>query len=226
VSDYSASLERGVVGVRIGVIRELNGGLSDEVSGSYHAALETLRAQGATVEEVSMPSTPLSSAMNGLITWAEALEFHEQWIRTRRDEYGEDVRRLLELGMMVPATAYIRAQRARIRTTAEALAALENHDVLVAPGSAIVAPKIGSTDILGGEAREDRLDVVSDILRFTQPFDVTGQPALAIPTGLSSDGLPVGMQIIGRPFDEAMVLQVASAYEKARAPIPAPPEVA
>ncbi|MDB5107516.1 MAG: Asp-tRNA(Asn)/Glu-tRNA(Gln) amidotransferase GatCAB subunit [Candidatus Binatus sp.] len=226
VSDYSASLERGVVGVRIGVIRELNGGLSDEVSGSYHAALETLRAQGATVEEVSMPSTPLSSAMNGLITWAEALEFHEQWIRTRRDEYGEDVRRLLELGMMVPATAYIRAQRARIRTTAEALAALENHDVLVAPGSAIVAPKIGSTDILGGEAREDRLDVVSDILRFTQPFDVTGQPALAIPTGLSSDGLPVGMQIIGRPFDEAMVLQVASAYEKARAPIPAPPEIA
>ena len=67
------------------------------------------------------------------------------------------------------------------------------------------------------------VDVVGDILRFTAPFDCTGQPALAIPTGLSKDGLPVSMQIIGRPFDEATVLQFAAAYEKARGEVPAPP---
>jgi Asp-tRNA(Asn)/Glu-tRNA(Gln) amidotransferase A subunit family amidase len=67
--------------------------------------------------------------------------------------------------------------------------------------------------------------VIAAILRFTQPFDVTGQPVLAIPTGLAADGLPVGMQIIGRPFDEATVLQVGAAYERVRGAMPAPPAI-
>ncbi|MGH7949828.1 MAG: amidase family protein, partial [Candidatus Binataceae bacterium] len=93
------------------------------------------------------------------------------------------------------------------------------HDVLVAPGSAIVAPKINETDLMNpGE----RVDVLRAILRFTSPFDVTGQPAIAIPTGLSADGLPLSMQIIGRLFDEPAVLRVAAAYESARGPIDPP----
>jgi aspartyl-tRNA(Asn)/glutamyl-tRNA(Gln) amidotransferase subunit A len=67
------------------------------------------------------------------------------------------------------------------------------------------------------------VDLIGGILRFTQPFDVTGQPAIAIPTGMSSDGLPLAMQVIGRPFAEVTVLQVASAYEKARGALPTPP---
>ena len=161
--------------------------------------------------------------MNGIITWAEALEIHEDWMRTRPQDYGDDVRRLLETGMMTPATSYIRAQRARARTLAEANAVLANHDVLVAPASAIVAPKIGATQIL--EAHEERVDVVAQILRFTQPFDATGQPALAIPIGLSPAGLPIAMQIIGRPFGEPEVLHVAAAYERARGAIARPPEL-
>jgi aspartyl-tRNA(Asn)/glutamyl-tRNA(Gln) amidotransferase subunit A len=98
---------------------------------------------------------------------------------------------------------------------------LKDRDVLIAPGAAIPAPKIGEgrrfDDTAGG------VDIVSAILRFTQPFDVTGQPAIAIPTGMSSEGLPLAMQIIGRPFAEVTVLQVASAYEKARGILPAPP---
>jgi len=224
VPDYTAALDRDINGKRIGVIRELNDGLSNEVTSSFAAALDTLRSLGAIVDEVTIPSLPFAGAMNGIITWAEALEIHEDWMRTRPHDYGDDVRRLLETGMMTMATSYIRAQRARARTLAEAIAVLANHDVLVAPASAIVAPKIGTTQIL--EAHEERVDVVAQILRFTQPFDSTGQPALAIPTGLSPSGLPIAMQIIGRPFGEVEVLHVASAYERARGAIARPPEIA
>ena len=100
---------------------------------------------------------------------------------------------------------------------------LADHDVLVAPAGAIVAPKIGTTQIL--EAREDRVDVVAEILRFTQPFNTTGQPVIAIPTGLSPDGLPIAMQIIGRPFGEQEVIRVAAAYERSRGALAPPPEI-
>ena len=124
------------------------------------------------------------------------------------------------MGMGVPATSYVRMQRARAAILADALHALEGRDVLVAPGSAIAAPRIGEATIqVEGSAS---MDTVQAIIRFTSPFNATGQPALAIPTGLSADGLPLSMQIIGRPFDEPSVIRVADAYERARGPIPAP----
>jgi aspartyl-tRNA(Asn)/glutamyl-tRNA(Gln) amidotransferase subunit A len=223
VPDFSAGLDREISSMRIGVIRELNDGLSDDVARSFNSALDTLRSLGATVDQVTIPSLPMAGVMNGIITWAEALEIHEQWMRTRPQDYGDDVRRILEIGMMTPATSYIRAQRARARTLAESNAVLADHDVLAAPASAIVAPKIGTTQIL--EAREDRVDVVGAILRFTQPFNTTGQPAIAIPTSLSPDRLPIAMQIIGRPFGEQEVIRVAAAYERARGALPPPPEI-
>jgi aspartyl-tRNA(Asn)/glutamyl-tRNA(Gln) amidotransferase subunit A len=122
--------------------------------------------------------------------------------------------------MAITGVAYVRAQRARAKVLADALAAMDKHHVLAAPGSAIAAPKIGESRLVG--EGEVRVDLVDKILRFTAPFDCTGQPALAIPTGLDTDGLPLSMQIIGRPFDEPSVLRVASAYESARGAI-APP---
>ncbi len=224
VPDFSAGLDGQISGMRIGVIRELNDGLSDDVARSFNAALDTLRSLGATVDQVTIPSLPMAGIMNGIITWAEALEIHEDWMRTRPQDYGDDVRRILEIGMMTTATSYIRAQRARARTLAESIAVLADRDVLVAPASAVVAPKIGTTQIL--EAREDRVDVVGAILRFTQPFNSTGQPAIAIPTGLSPDGLPIAMQVIGRPFGEPEIIRVAAAYERARGALAPPPEIA
>ncbi len=222
VPDYAASLEGGVAGMRIGVIRELIDGLSAEVERSFNAALDQLRGLGATVDEVSIPSLRIAGIVTGIITWVEALEYHEAWMLKRSQDYGDDVRRLLEAGMMATATGYVRAQRARPRILAEALAALADHDVLVAPGSAIVAPRIDEAGLLTGGGS---IDLVANILRFTSAFDATGQPALAIPTGLSPDGLPIAMQIIGRPFDEAKVFQAAVAYERARAALPPPPPI-
>ncbi|MGH7864153.1 MAG: amidase, partial [Candidatus Binataceae bacterium] len=216
VPDYASACDGGISGLKIGVIAELTDELSDEVKRSFDAALATLRSLGAAVDEVSVPSLPLGSVINAIITWVEALEYHEEWMRTRPQDYGEDVRRLLEVAMITPATSYVRAQRSRARLLSDALAALDGHDVLVAPGSAIVAPRINESDLMNpGEG----VDVLRAILRFTAPFDVTGQPAIAIPTGLSADGMPLSMQIIGRLFDEPAILRVAAAYESARGPL-------
>ena len=220
VPDYTAGLENGVKGIRIGVIRELSDGLSEQVSRSFNAALKQFASLGASADEVSIPSLAMATVINGVVIYTDALEYHERWMRERREDYGEDVRRLLEAGMLVSGVAYVRAQRARARMLAEALAALASHDVLVAPTSAVEAPPIGGEPLFEQQASE--ADPVSDILRFTAPFDCTGQPALAIPTGLSDRGLPLSMQIIGRPFDESTVFRVAAAYEKARGSLPSP----
>ena len=151
--------------------------------------------------------------------FGEAAEFHEQWMRTRPQDYGPDVRRTLEAGMLIPAIYYVRAQRARAVLIAQVLSALEGRIALVAPTATIPAPLIGT----GGRPtmpNGEIVNLVSAVLRFTAPFNLTGQPALALPTGLSSDGLPLSMQVIGRPFDEVSVLQVAAAYEAARGPLP------
>ena len=120
---------------------------------------------------------------------------------------------------------------------AEALQALSQFDVLAAPTAAIPAPMIAeghrprarltahSDTNLGGPSRSragEPVDLVATVLRFTAPFNVTGQPVVAVPTGLSPDGLPLSMQLIGRPFDEATILKVADAYEKARGSMPLP----
>jgi aspartyl-tRNA(Asn)/glutamyl-tRNA(Gln) amidotransferase subunit A len=221
VPDYTDALTGDLKGVRLGIITELLTGLSDEVALSFNAAVRELRILGAEVDEVQIANIGMSSSIATSIMFAEAAEFHEQWMRTRAHEYGHDVRRMLEAGMLTPAMYYVRAQRARAAILAETLKALDKFTVLVAPTAAIHAPRIDS----GGRALGDDgkpVDMVGAVLRFTAPFNVTGQPALALPTGLSPAGLPLSMQVIGKPFDEATVFKVADAYERARGPLAEP----
>jgi aspartyl-tRNA(Asn)/glutamyl-tRNA(Gln) amidotransferase subunit A len=221
VPDYVEGLNGDLKGVRVGVIKELLTGLSDEVARSFNEALRQLRIVGAEVDEVDIPHIEMSSTIATNIMFAEAAEYHEQWMRTRAHDYGADVRRMLEAGMMTPGIYYVRAQRSRAAILAENLKALDHFTVLAAPTASIPAPRID----VGGRALSDsgqQIDMVAAVLRFTAPFNVTGQPALAIPTGVAPNGLPVSMQIIGKPFDEATVFKVADAYERAREPLPEP----
>jgi aspartyl-tRNA(Asn)/glutamyl-tRNA(Gln) amidotransferase subunit A len=121
---------------------------------------------------------------------------------------------MLEAALALPATAYIRSQRVRAQLIAEAMRALEGHDVLAAPACMMAPMKIA-------EARESKIGL-AQLIRHTAPFNVTGQPALAIPTGIGADCAPLAMQIVGRPFDEPAVLRVADAYERARGALPPP----
>jgi aspartyl-tRNA(Asn)/glutamyl-tRNA(Gln) amidotransferase subunit A len=236
IPDFTSAIGRSLKGSRIGFVKQLVQETGGEISTSFEAAMVRLRELGATVDEVSIPSIDQAAAIATTIMFAEAAEFHEKWIRTRAQDYGSDVRRTLEAGMMTPAMYYVRAQRARALVLAQALGALENHLALVAPTAAITAPRIDlfqpesallrRADALAGErpaqAGGEPVNMVTAVLRFTAPFNITGQPALALPIGLSSEGLPLSMQIIGRPFDEVSVFQVAAAYEDARGPLPQP----
>jgi aspartyl-tRNA(Asn)/glutamyl-tRNA(Gln) amidotransferase subunit A len=234
VPDFSSAIGRSIKGTRIGFIKQLSE-VSGEVSVAFEAALVKLRELGASVEEVSIPSIEQAPALATTIMFAEAAEFHENWIRTRPQNYGLDVRRTLEAGMLTPAMYYVRAQRARAVVLAETLAALDGRLALVAPTAAIPAPKIAAVNLEEALSRRadglasrtmsksaEQVNMVTAVLRFTAPFNITGQPALAIPVGLSSEGLPLSMQIIGRPFDEVGVFQVAAAYEEARGSLPQP----
>lgn len=221
--DYTHGLGSSIRGLRIGVIHELSEHLEPAVEASFKAALDVLEeGLGAIVEEVSIPYLAMSAAMTArtMVVRAEALEYHERWLRERPDDYGADVRRLLEQGMAVTASNYVRAQRTRVLILTQSESALEDHDVLVCPTCSITAPKIGEERIQlpNGET----LNVLAALSAFTAPFNATGQPAIAVPSGLSPGGLPISIQIIGRTFDEATVLQVASAYEEARGPLPLP----
>lgn len=217
VPDYAAALSGDIRGVRIGVIREFADRLSPEVDTSYKAALAQLAALGAQLDEVSIPAVKQGARVSGIITWVEAFELHERWMRERSQDYGADVRTLLEMGMATPAAAYVRAQRSRARILSDLLAAFEGRSVLVAPTGAIEAPRIADRPGLTESA-----DVARAFLRFNAVFDVTGQPAIAVPTGLSPAGLPLSMQFTGRPLDEVSILRVADAYERARAPLTPP----
>jgi aspartyl-tRNA(Asn)/glutamyl-tRNA(Gln) amidotransferase subunit A len=216
VPDYTQALGHDIKGVRVGVIRELQDGLSTEVAGGFDAAMKQLAALGAHVEEVSIPSIEAAPAMALRIIWSEALEYHEDWLRTRAELYGKGVRRMLEMALTVPVTGYIRAQRARTLMLGEALRALDRCDVLATPTCGTPPPKID-------EARASSwVTGLADVIRYTGPFNLTGQPALAVPIVITPDNAPLSMQIVGRPFDEMGVIRVGDAYERARGPLRPP----
>ena len=214
VPDYSAALGRDLKGVRVGVIGELGRDVAADVAAAFDGAMRTLRDLGAIVDEVSIPSIDGAPTLAMNIMYAEGLEYHERWFVERAQDYGRGVRRMLEAAMALPATAYIRSQRARARLMAETMRALEGRDVLATPTCMAAPLKIA-------EAREGKLGL-AQLIRHTAPFNLTGQPALAIPTGIGADRAPLAMQIIGRPFDEPSVLRVGEAYERARGALPSP----
>jgi aspartyl-tRNA(Asn)/glutamyl-tRNA(Gln) amidotransferase subunit A len=220
VPEYSAVLQKGVAGLRIGVVRELNNNLAPEVRRLFERALKQLNDLGAHVDEVSIPSIELGALINAVVTYVEALEYHQPWLAERGGLYGDACRLQLETGLLMSATNYVRAQKGRARVLAQTLRAMEKFDVIVAPGVATVATSV--KDQARIEQKDSGDQGYNDMLRFTQPFDATGQPVLALPTGLTADGLPASIQIIARPFDEALLFQVGAALERARGPLEPP----
>jgi aspartyl-tRNA(Asn)/glutamyl-tRNA(Gln) amidotransferase subunit A len=214
VPDYAAALGGDLKGVRVGIIRELGRNITDEVAQTFDGAMRVLRELGAMVDEVSIPSIDAAPALAMNIMYAEGLEYHERWFVERPQNYGRGVRRMLEAATALPATTYIRSQRGRAQLMAEALSALGDRDVLATPACMAAPMKIA-------EARQGRYGL-AQLIRHTAPFNLTGQPALAIPTGIGPDRAPLAMQIVGRPFDEVSVLRVADAYERARGALPPP----
>lgn len=209
VPDYTGDLGKGVAGLRVGYVANWFGEddqADPEVGAAVQAALGVLQAEGATVEEVTLPSHEAFQACGRLILMSECYAIHERDLIERPELYGRPTRERLMVGAFVRGSDYVEALRMR----RELSILVNNHmlgqyDVLIAPASTVPAGRFD--------------DVPEDPLRLggimTIPFNVTGGPTMSVCCGYHSSGLPMAVQIAGKPFDETMVFRVGAAYERA-----------
>ena len=214
--DYRAALTGDIRGLRVGVISELTTGpeTDPEMRDGVLAATRVLADLGARVDDVSLPLIPRAGAAFMAICDSEGAARHLQTLRTRAGEYDEGTRRRLLAAALLPAGLVQKAQQARALIRAQIVEALRRHDVLVAPTSPRPAPTIANyTAPITSTAQA----VTHFFTRrsFPTPASLAGVPAMAVPCGFSSRGLPLSLQIIGRRFDDATVLRVGDAYERA-----------
>jgi len=168
-----------------------------------------LKILGVTLAEVALPDADLTFPVGRAVQRPEASVYHSRWLRRAPHLYTEEVRRNLEIGELFGAVDYVHAQRVRADLRRRWLAAMDDArvDVLLVPTVIVAAPPAtpeNTNAALGGT-----------LLHNTYPFNLCGFPALSVPCGFSPDGLPIGLQIIGRPDDEAAVLRLGHAYEEA-----------
>jgi aspartyl-tRNA(Asn)/glutamyl-tRNA(Gln) amidotransferase subunit A len=223
VVDYTADLGRGVEGIRIGVVPGyFFHHLQPPVEGAARSALDTLETLGARVVEVEIEHIHGNISAQLTVESCEPSTYHQRWLRERPEDYGEDVRLLLELGELHLATHYLQAQRYRNLLRHEFLEAFKSVDVFICPTLPFTATPLGAMTVVIEDGVEE--DMLSAIMQFTGVPSLTGFPSLAVPCGFDPDGLPIGMQVIGRPFDEAMLFRIGAAFQQAtdfhkRAPI-------
>jgi len=212
VPDYRGALDGKVGGVRVGVITEqINSPLVEtETRDAVIKATAVLGELGATVEEVSLPLAASASVASSILLAVEPALAHRDWVRERLDDYGHDVRVQQLVGSILPAHAYYKAQKLRSLLRDEVLAALEKYDVLVLPTCGRPAQPIQDDPPITSKETASRLPYL-----LTRLFNLSSCPAASVPCGFSSDGLPIGLQIGGRPGGEEMILRVAHAYEQA-----------
>jgi aspartyl-tRNA(Asn)/glutamyl-tRNA(Gln) amidotransferase subunit A len=208
IPDYRAGLSDGIKGVRIGVLRhfyERDVTVSAEVGAAMDASLSVLSGLGATLRDVSLPPLQDWNACGWLILVTEAYAVHEPWLKTRYDDYGKNFRDRITLGALFSAADYMAAIRFRRELNATLAKLMADVDLLVLPSALTPAPRLDKVPSLSS----------FETPNFTMPFNVAGVPALALCNGFSSSGLPLSLQIVGRPFEEAFVLRAGHAYEQA-----------
>ena len=213
VPDFTSGLTGDVRGLKVGVPSEyFDAPVDSQVEAAVRGAINALGELGATVTEVSWPTYLDSAAISTVILMAEATAAHRGTVVTRGSEIYPPARLRLEAGMFFSAADFLRAQRGRTLLEQETRTLLRDVDVLIGPSVPIVAHKIGATSVQIGDRT---VGSVPALTQYSRPFNVNGYPSMSVPCGFSEDGLPIGLQIAGRPFDEETVLRVGHAYERA-----------
>lgn len=213
VPDYVEQLKHGVDGMRIGIpanhfFEQCHGEVAEAVS----KAIGLLKDLGCRTITFEFPHIPEIMAAYTALDSCEASAYHERSLETRAGDYNSDVRLLLEQGLFIPATYYIQALRARAMIFPKIMSLFKQFDVMITPSEPMVAPEVGQQTVRFDGVEES---VDSALVRYLAPFNLTGLPALSVPCGFAGDGLPIGMQIIGKAYDEPAVLRIAYAYEQA-----------
>jgi aspartyl-tRNA(Asn)/glutamyl-tRNA(Gln) amidotransferase subunit A len=212
VTDYVGGLAGSVKGLRVGLLREYMDQADGEVQAAVAAGATTLAELGCRLEEVAIPRARHAYGASTAVVGPEALAFHEPLLRRHGAEYGSEVRQRLLVGYFVTATDYLKGQRVRRLIRDEVEQVLRRVDCLLAPTLPIAAPPVTATEVRVGARSESTRSL---LISFTRLFNITGHPVVAVPCGFTGAGLPVSLQLVGRPFDEVTILRLAHAYETA-----------
>jgi aspartyl-tRNA(Asn)/glutamyl-tRNA(Gln) amidotransferase subunit A len=208
--DFCGQLDRGAKDLRIGVLRgfhETELPVNRATRSALDGAIDFFREEGAVITDVSLPSLLDWRAASVVILLVEGFAVHQEWMRKRMDHYGERLRDRMALGGLISGSDYVEAQRLRRELTAALRAAMSDVDVLLTATVPGEAPPIDSV------AKWAMIEQPN----FTSPFNVSGFPALSVCTGYGDKGLPLAMQLIGKPFAEPTLFRAGHAYERALA---------
>jgi aspartyl-tRNA(Asn)/glutamyl-tRNA(Gln) amidotransferase subunit A len=213
VPDHTSGLARGVRGLRVGVIdNHFMDRNADEVQTCVEARIDALARDGARITRCRMPLLAYGLGAVFAIELASSGAYHDRWIAEGRSAgYARDVRDLVEMGRLVTAVDYLKAEQVRALLCEEFRRLFQNVDVVITPTEPLTAWRSGRDTVTIGGREES---VLAASWRLTYPFNLTGLPAISVPCGFDSAGLPIGLQIAGRPFDEPMVMRCAAHVER------------
>ena len=212
VPDYRAALGQGIEGLRIGVVTEqMESELVDaDVRSVVERAISVLGELGATVEEVSLPLAAVAGPISGTLLAVEPASNHAKWVHENIDDYGHDDRILLLTGSVMPARYYNKAQKIRELIRRQVIDAFGSYDALVFPTAGRGAQPIQDDPAVTSKETSSRLPFL-----FTRLFNLASCPAMSVPCGFDDRGMPVGLQIGGKPFSEETLFRIGHAYEQA-----------
>ncbi len=212
IPDYTKALTQNIKGLRLGVIKEFfKLPIDPKVRKTVTEAFDQYRELGATISELTWPFLRYATPIASIIQSVEATAYYGKLIKERASEIYPPVRLRLESGIFFSGIEYIQAQRARLIFYRESLDLLNKVDLLVCPTVPVTAFPIGTSKI---KLENQNLNIISLLTQYTRPFNLNGFPAITVPCGFSKDGLPTGLQLIGRPFHEETLLRAAYAYEQ------------
>jgi aspartyl-tRNA(Asn)/glutamyl-tRNA(Gln) amidotransferase subunit A len=208
VPDYAAALIEDVKGLTIGVPRHFffaDDPMIDRDNLSVvDTALKTLQELGARVVEVTIPSLKYAGAAQPVIMLSEAFAYHAPKLRSKPEEFGDMVRARFRTGALFTSGEYVQAQRVRNVIKREFANALQQVDLIASPTMSNPPPAFTAVDVM----------TTARVPSFTGPYNLTGMPAISVPCGFTPKGLPVGLQLAGKPFDEPMVLRAAYSFQQ------------
>ena len=207
VPDYLEEITSGIAGWRIALaVDEFFSRAEPEVLAAVREAAQVMETLGASVSEASPPEAHAAAAANGLMTTSDGAAFHRERLAENPGGFGEDVLRRLQAGSAYTSTEYILARRTQSLARRRFERFFEDYDILLCPATPIPAPLIEGPDAVEQAAR---------LTRFTAPFNLTGLPAIALPCGFTSEGLPIGLEMVAKPWSEGALLRAAYTYEQA-----------
>src|SRR6476469_4327435 len=212
----AAEIGQDIRGLRIGMPRLFfYDKLEAELSGIFDAAADCLRELGAQIIEADWDLAAEARAVSMVINRAETSAVHDRRVRTHPELVGDEWRLRVKAGLLLPATTYLQAHQARIVVRQSVANYFNQHrlDAMIMPATAGTAARADDPYLTYADGTREH--VLSGYTRMTMPTNATGQPSISVPAGFTSAGLPIGMQIVGRPFAEARICRIGHAYEQA-----------